>query len=205
MSLCFIKILIKCIQLNYRLIYVDESIIQSNNNNFKSWRSKEEGICFKLGSNKRKNLIAAVDHDNILYYKINDENTNENKFLSFMKEIKNMIDEKNIKDHVIIMDNLSCHKTPLLKTFYLKNNINIIFNSPYQSSFNLIELFFRLFKRKIYKNLYSSTEEATKDIEKIIQNENLKYSLYKNYRETLQVYLNYAKKYEKLNLNYFKI
>lgn len=200
-SLCFIKILIKCLKLNFHLIFVDESIIQANNNNYKIWRKKNEEISYNLKGKQRKNLIAAIDFDSLLYYKINNENTDENQFLFFIKELKNIIDKKIIGDYVIIMDNLSAHKTDLLKKYYLEQKMNILFNSPYQSSFNLIELFFRLIKRKIYQNIFSSSEEASKEIERIIKDENLKNGLMKNYRETLEIYYYYSKKYEDLNLN----
>ena len=82
-SLCSIKIIIKCLKLNFKFIYVDESNIQCNNNNFKTWRSKEETIYFNLGTTKRKNLIATLDERSLLYYEINDNNTNEDIFLEF--------------------------------------------------------------------------------------------------------------------------
>ena len=172
-SLCFIKIIIKCLKLNFHLIYVDESIIQANNNNHKIWRKENEEITYNIKSTKRKNLIAAVDFDSVLYYKINDENTDEKQFLLFMKELKEIIDKKNFGHYVVVMDNLSSHKTQLLKKYYLEQKINILFNSPYQSSFNLIELLFRLVKRKVYQNLYSSSEESSKEIERILNDKNL--------------------------------
>ena len=121
----------------------------------------------------------------MLYYKIKDENTNEKQFLLFMKELKEIIDKKNFGDYVVVMDNLSSHKTQLLKKYYIQQKINILFNSPYQSSFNLIELLFRLVKRKVYQNLYSSSEESSKEIERILNDKNLSNGLKKNYKENL--------------------
>ena len=150
-SLCFIKIIVKCLKQKFHLIFVDESIIQPNNNNFKIWRWKNETITYNLGSRKRKNLLAAVDLDSVIYYKINDENTDEKQFLLYMQELKTIIEKKKFEDYAIIMDNLSCHKTQALKKFYADNKINVIFTSPYQSSFNSIELFFRLIKKRFIK------------------------------------------------------
>ena len=49
--------------------------------------------------------------------------------------------------------------------------------------------------------MYSSSEDASKEIDKIIKNENLNIGLIKNYRETLEIYYNYSKKYENININ----
>lgn len=204
-SLCFLKILIKCFQLNYKIIFVDETNIQAYNNNYKVWRKSDQNIYYNLGSNKRKNLIAAIDENNVLSYSINDNNTDEKIFLEFMIKLKEKIDSMKIKDFVIILDNLSSHKTPLLKEFYIKNKLNILFNSPYQSMFNCIELFFRIIKRKLYQNIYPSTDAAILEVEKIINDEKLSEGLIKNFRETLQVYYNYSLKYKDINLNNLEI
>lgn len=202
-SLCFIKIIIKCLKLNYKLIFVDESSIQCNNNNFKTWRKPDQTIYYNIGSTKKKNLIATVDENSIIHYMINDENTNENCFLKFMDELKNKIIEKNITQYVIILDNLSCHKTTLLKKYYVENKINILFNTPYNSPFNCIELMFRLIKRKIYQKLYSSTDEVVEEMKTILENPLLKSSLELNFKETLTIYYKYSLDHKHINLNNF--
>ena len=130
-------------KLNFKLIFIDESSIQSYNNNYRTWRSKYEQIYFKVDTKKR-NLIAAVDNKSVIYYEINEENTDESIFLKFMKNLKIKLELMNISNFVIILDNLSCHKTQVLKNFYIEEKINVIFNSPYHSDFNCIELFFRI-------------------------------------------------------------
>lgn len=203
-SLCFIKIIIKCLKLNYKIIFIDESSIQCNTNNFRTWRKKDESIYFNLGNTKKKNLIAAIDDSNLLYYTINDENTNEQIFLDFMVNLKNILKSLNINNNfVIILDNLSCHKTALLNNYYLKEKINVLFNSPYQSQFNCIELFFRLIKQKLYQKIFSSTDDAIEEIKDIINDNNLKYSLKRNFRETLEAYYKYALEHNNINLNNF--
>ena len=202
MSLCFIKIIVKCIKLNYRIIFVDESSIQTNNNNFRTWRLSDEKVYFNLINTKKKNLLAAVDNNKVIYYIINDENTSETIFLDFMKKLKEKLDEEKVTKYVIVLDNLACHKTKLLKDFYLNNDINIVFNSPYMSNFNCIELFFRLIKRKIYQKIYSSINEVVDEITSIIHDNSINLSLNQNFRETLEEYLKYSNEYMKLNLNY---
>ena len=102
------------------------------------------------------------------------------------------------------MDNLSSHKTELLKEFYMKNRINIIFNSPYMSNFNSIELFFRLIKRIIYQRLYTSTKELIESIINIIDDDKINESLKQNFRETLEEYYKFSIVHKNSNLNNFK-
>lgn len=45
------------------------------------------------------------------------------------------------------MDNLSSHKSSKLMEFYDKHKINVLFNTPYLSNFNAIELSFRNLKK----------------------------------------------------------
>jgi transposase len=169
------------------------------------WRKSDQNIYSNSGSSKRKNLIAAIDENSVLTYTINDNNTDEKIFLEFMIKLKEKIDSMNIKDFVIILDNLASHKTPLLKEFYIKNKLNIIFNSPYQSMFNCIELFFRIIKRKLYQNINQSTDSAMSEVIKIISEEKLSEGLIKNFRETLKVYYNNSLNYKDINLNNLEI
>ena len=93
-SLCFIKILKRCLKLNYKIIYVDETSIQSNNNNFKIWRLSDETIFYNLSSSSKQNLIAAIDEQQVLYYHITEKNTSENTFLDFMDKLLKKLKKK---------------------------------------------------------------------------------------------------------------
>ena len=69
------------------------------------------------------------------------------KFLNYIKILSNKIKEKNISSYVIVLDNYLSHKTNLLIKYYCDNKINILFNIPYLSKFNSVELCFRNFKK----------------------------------------------------------
>ena len=202
-SFCFIKLLIKCMKLNFKLIFVDESSVQSYNNNYRTWRHKDEDIYYRI-DNKKKNLIAAVSESEIIHYEINEQNTNESVFLQFMKNLKNKLEQINISQFVVILDNLSCHKTPLLKKFYEEEKMNIIFNSPYHSNFNCIELLFRIVKKKLYEKLYKSTEDAINEIHMIMNDKNINKILIQNFRETLENYFRFSISNKNTNLNNLK-
>lgn len=92
----------------------------------------------------------------------------------------------------MLLDNLSSHKTPKVINFFIDNKINIVFNCPYRSEFNCIELAFSHIKRNIYTKIYERMEEIEKDIIKIINDSSLEKALMKNYCETLEIYEYYS-------------
>ena len=118
-----------------------------------------------------------------------------------MKNLKNKLDILKYSNYVIILDNLACHKTEQLKKFYFEQKINIVFNAPYQSVFNNIELFFSLIKNKLYNKLFDSSDEAIVEHIKIIEDKNLGKSLTHNFRETLENYFKYSENHKSINLN----
>ena len=149
-ALYFIKCIIKCMYLGYKMLFLDESYIQSINNNYRAWRHKKEELYFKLGSKKKKNLLLVVSSNSVFHYKITEVNTNENNFMEFMDEVNTIIKSKENEKYVIIMDNLSAHRTKKLMKYYDDNKINIIFNCVYRSNFNCMELAFKILKIQLY-------------------------------------------------------
>ena len=109
----------------------------------------------------------AICENEIIYFKINKENTDKMKFLDFIKELVKILKDKKIDQYAIILDNLACHKTKELFDYYLENKINIIFNAPYISKFNAIEYSFRDLKKIIYSKIYGNEEEMINDVAKI--------------------------------------
>ena len=129
-----------------------------------------------------------ISNNDIIHYKITDNITNEKTFLLFMKECKRKIDEKNEGHYLIIMDNLSCHKTYKLIKYYFDNKINIVFNTPYASYFNSIELSFKYIKTKLYSKLYKNIDEVSLEVEKILNEKEFKENILKNYKKILEEY-----------------
>ena len=204
-ALYFIKSITKCIMLGYKLLFLDESCLQSYNNNYRAWRSKNEELYFNIGSKKRKNLLLIISDCSVMHYKITDANTDENIFYNFMEEVLSKLSTYQDAKFVIIMDNLSCHRTPKLLNYYSENKLNIIFNCVYRSSFNCVELAFKSIKFHLYNNLYESIEQAEKDIKNKLDDKNFNSVLLHNYLETLNIYLEFYEKYRELNLNFLKI
>ena len=200
-SLCFLKKIERCIRLNIRLLFLDESSILSTNNNYKIWRKPKEEIYFDLPKKEKVNLLMTVSDDDVIYYSFIKENTNEKIFIKYMEDLEKVIKLKNIGPYAIIMDNLSVHKTKALIKFYEEKKINVIFNSPYLSNFNAIEYAFRRLKKKIYSKIYNCIEDIISKSSTFIESSDFKSCLKFNFKETLQNYITFSEKYKYLNLN----
>ena len=116
----------------------------------------------------------AVSYKRVYGFTINIESTNSKNFKLFMEKIISNLSQNEIKNSGFFMDNLSSHKTCELYEFYKKYNLKILFNSPYQSSFNMIEYCFRYIKNNTYKKLYEELSDLMNDVEEIIKSENFK-------------------------------
>lgn len=166
---------------NLKPIFIDESKIQIINNHFKCWRLITETIHFGDPSKKKNNLLLAVGKDFVLHYKITQENTNRQIFLEFLKEINKKILANKNKKYFLIMDNLVCHKNDEVIKFLVKSKLCIIFNAPYNSIFNAIELSFMGIKQKIYSNLYNTIEDVKVEIKNYLENKEISLTLLANY------------------------
>ena len=99
------------------------------------------------------------------------------------------------------MDNLSCHKTKKLIKYYVENKINVVFNSPYVSKFNSVELAFRTIKYNLYKSFFKSINEMEERVKAIIEDENFSKTLLYNFAETLGYYLKFIYYFRNKNIN----
>ena len=203
-SLSFVKIISRCLKFNFNIIVCDESYIQSCNNNIKLWRKPPEEICHSLSKKEKINLILSVYEEGVLYYELNQPNTKEENFLIYMSNLLKTIKQKGLNKYVIILDNYSVHKTQKLLKFYLDQKINILFNSPYVSKFNSVELSFRNLKRNIYTKCFESKESIKKEVELILESKNFANGIKGNFKGTLQQYLIFSEKEKARNLKNLK-
>ena len=201
--LCFIKTISRLLKLDYELVFLDESKIELNNDHLRCWRKKNETIYFNNGGNSKLNIIMAIGKDKVYSIKMNKENTSTEIYIDFLKQLNEELKKEQKKKFVIILDNLKVHKTKEAISYCISQKMNLLFNIPYQSVFNTIELCFRVIKRHIYQNLYSSIDEMKNDIECLISKEKFLSSLLYNYKETLQEYLYYEELHRNDNLNSF--
>ena len=112
--------------------------------------------------------------------------------------------KKDIKYYTLFLDNLSTHKSKNTIKYFYENKINIIFNVPYLSRFNSIELAFRAVKNIIYKQVYENMENLKKDICKILDSEKFQKTIRYIFKVTIGEYKKYYEKYKNCNFNIFK-
>ena len=142
----------------------------------------------------------AITKDDVLHYTFNKENKNELNFIYFINKLSEKIIQKKIHHYVVVMDNLSIHKTKNLINTYFEKKMNIVYNTPYLSSFNCIEFAFRTLKKKIYSKTYEDINKVIEDSSKYLDSIEFKNCLKNNYKDTIENYLMFSEKYKYLNL-----
>jgi hypothetical protein len=90
---------------------------------------------------------------------------NSDRLLEFLNKF--LLEQKS---KLIILDNVSCHRTEIVKDFLTKNNF-LLYTVPYQPRTQAIEGFFNLLKSKLsnkkdlgYGKLYQNVENILKEI-----------------------------------------
>ncbi len=199
-----IKIISRCLIQKISLIYIDESSIMNINNNFRTWIKPGDDIFCDIEKRKRYNLIMGINADGIIHYELLRDNVNEEIFIKFVENLKLEIIKKDIKYYALFLDNLSVHKSKNAIKYFCENKINIIYNVPYLSKFNSIELAFRGLKNILYKNVYENMESLKNDIYNILDSEKFKNSIRYNFKETISQYQKYYERYKDYNFNNIK-
>lgn len=201
-SFFFIKAIIRALELNLKIIFLDESNFQLENNHLKIWRKRNELPCFKIGKKGRQNIIVAISNEELLLYKINEGTNTSISFLEFMKNLLTIINEKNIADSLIIMDNCSIHMTKALKEFYKENKLKIMTIVPYSSEFNGVEFLFNHIKQKVYKKVFPSLIKLINFVEQILNDDSINEIIFKIFIKTLKIYEKYISNNINIDLNY---
>ena len=200
-SYFFLKIFLHSLTLNIQPIYLDEAGFFTKNSNFYTWRKEDEEIFTKIEDRKKINLLMAVSPQKIIYYDLTESNTDNNTFKHFMEGLVNNMQKDEIQNHIIILDNLTSHLTNDLFEFYKNNNLKILFNTPYNSPWNMIELVFRLIKNITYKRIYDNINSLRDGVIEIIKSGKIEASLPRLYKETLNKYINFIKNNNYIDLN----
>ena len=204
-SYFFLKVFIRAISLGLEPIFLDESGFYSENNNFYTWRKQDDEIYCKIDDKKRLNLIMAVGINKIYHFELNQNNTNNIVFKNFMINLINNMNENEKNNSIIILDNLSCHLTSDLFQLYHENSLKLLFNVPYKSPWNMIEIVFHFIKNITYKKLYANINILENDIVQIIKSGEIEKALPSLYKETLNKYLKFIKDNKDVNLNILNI
>jgi len=200
-SFYFLKILLRSLTLELDPIFIDECGFTTQNKNYYTWRKGNEIKYGQIDDRKKINLIMAVSKHKIYHYTLTSENINNEVFKKYISDFAKKLDENEKKNSILIMDNMSSHLTNELFEIYYKNKLKVLFNVPYKSMWNMIELVFRQIKNITYKRLYKNIKHLENDIKDIIQSGIIENSLPSFYQETLIHYSNFINEYKNYNLN----
>jgi hypothetical protein len=159
---------------NNILLSIDEMSIITNRGPTHGW-SLKNSICeinipfFK--PNVRYSLLMASSNIKIIKYKLVKGSIKSDDFINFIIELN-----KENPNYNFLIDNASIHKSKKANNIYKEKKINIIYNAPYQSEFNPIEMIFSLLRKKLNKKIVKNEEsilEVIKELQKNIKKEEL--------------------------------
>ena len=74
----------------------------------------------------KSNLIMTIDNSNVIYYEIFDESTIQKTFLNLAQNLVNKLKTKFTQKYVLVLDNLSSHKTQAVKKCFQDIKINAL-------------------------------------------------------------------------------
>ncbi len=134
---------------NHSPISIDETGIYFNTKSNYGW-SKKGKDCEINGKKqlKKVSLVVAISRNKVIGFTIRNGSFNARHFNNFMLKVK----KNNKENKKYFLDNARIHHAKLLNT-EIKNNM--IYNVPYYSKFNPIEMFFNTLK--IYLNKMNIT------------------------------------------------
>ena len=114
---------------------------------------------------QKMSCVMAITVDGVLSYDMTEPNINKNSFTSFFER---MLQCKPDHCKVVVMDNISFHKSKEVYELATKYDVRIVHTPPYSPQFNPIELVFSMVKRKfkamlIRNSFQSSVENSIKE------------------------------------------
>ena len=193
-----LKVLSRHIKFGGNIIYIDESTFSTDNNNYKSWRKPNSQIYKKVNDSKKINLILAVSQEKIIHWLFIQQNTTSEIFKNFFVEMIDKMKDSDLKKSLFFLDNAAIHGTLEMMKIYSDKKLKILFNVPYLSFFNMVELVFRSLKNIVYNKLFSSIKEIENILKDLLKSEKLKSQLVLLYNETINQYIKFVKD----NINY---
>ncbi len=151
----FLRNLFRCLNKEHLFIYFNETLFSQRKHSKKMWvKTNERQKNILRIKYKNYYLLLAISNEELFHYKIIEANPNSSIVSSFLKEliqiIKNKEEIKRIYESgrvTIVLDNATFHKTSDILNL---SSINLLFNIPHFSCYYIIENAFSLLKTKFY-------------------------------------------------------
>ena len=166
-KLYVIDVLTSKILNDYIVLSIDETPLNTNDKSRYFWSSNDTRDVYKKCLKKSGfNMIMAIGLDEIVYHRVYDKSNDGISFWSFVNDtliVLEVIDKfkQRVKDGKVLLflDNAGIHYRKKVRDQYLKYNVEILYNVPYESSFNPIELVFRCIKSNVIRHQLGTLEE----------------------------------------------
>ena len=110
----------------------------------------------------------AISNKQIMLYIIYEKNINGEKYIDFIKQLITIYG----KEYTLLMVNASIHKTNDFRDFTEYEQLNILYNIPYNPETNPIEMLFCPIKKNIKSNNTKSINYIEQSIDNYIENIN---------------------------------
>lgn len=150
------------------IISIDETAIYIDSYGNYGWAIKGKKCeLFTKNKNifkKRYSLLMAISNKQVMLYGLFEGSINGDNYLRFIQEL---IDEYGNK-YTLLMDNARIHHTKLLNSYAKYNNVNILYNIPYNPETNPIEMCFNPIKSNIKSNDTSTIRKINISLDKYI-------------------------------------
>ena len=161
------------------IISIDESSFDTHINSHYGWNIKGMRlVAIKRQQRIRYSVVSAISADKIINVNIVKGSINSVTFIEFIKSVVNKI--KNNK--ILFMDNARIHHSKLFTSYAKTINNKILYNVPYCSELNPIEMVFSKVKSIVHKRNNNSN---LNDLQR-----NIKYGFNKITKSNLRGYYN---------------
>ena len=175
---------------NESIISIDEMSIITNRASTTGWTLKNKECIISipyLKPNERYSLLMATSNKKIIKYYLVKGSIKTDDFINFMDQLN-----KENPNNTYLIDNASIHINKKTINFYKNNNLHIVFNAPYQSKFNPIEMVFSLLRKKLNKKIVKSKKEIEETI-KLFKSEITEKILTNIYNHSIKLLKEYLK------------
>jgi hypothetical protein len=142
----FAQKIIGAMQEGQVILNFDESVINLTTNKSYSWCAKKTPKNRMIGKKiSGLSMLVAVSSLGDIFFQYLDGNNNETSVAAFFIQLADELTKQRPawrKDHVLVLDNCSSHKTPMVQEVLLKLGYSILYTAPASYLAMPIELLF---------------------------------------------------------------
>jgi transposase len=140
-----------------KIVYIDETGVDKNCYKQRGWGKIGEILLGKVIGKyvKRTNVVAGLCDKKVIAPMIFHGSCNSEFFVKWVKE--QLVPSLTV-GQIVVMDNASFHKSPLVQEAIEKANCKLIYLPPYSPEHNPIEKFWANMKRWIQNNIPNITD-----------------------------------------------